>query len=140
MKYLLDTCVVSELVKPIPNDGLVKWIQRQGEFDLVLSVMTLGEIKKGIALLKESKRKQELEVWLKKDLLERFSSRIVPIHWEVASLWGKLSARVSLKGNHITVVDGLIAATALIHDLVLVTRNTKDFEFIEELQLLNPWS
>ena len=137
--YLLDTNVVSELIKPRPNPGLAAWILSVDEEICFLSVLTTGEIRKGINLLPASARRSLLEVWLERELSARFSGRILAIDRGVADKWGQLTAEVSSKRKLLPVVDGLIAATALQHDLMLVTRNTNDIE-LTRVPVLNPWS
>ena len=126
MKYLLDTCVVSELIKPKINENVISWIENIEENQLYLSVLTLGEIEKGIAKLPLSLRKSNLKTWLEKDLVLRFENRILNVTPEVARYWGNLQGELEKQGKPMPIADGLIAATALIHNLTLVTRNIKD--------------
>ncbi len=138
MSYLLDTCVLSELRKPAPDPNVVAWINDVDESHLFLSVITFGEIQKGIAKLDESKRKRSLQLWLEQSLPQRFASRTLPIDGEVALEWGALQGGLERFGNPVPVIDSLIAATAICHNLTLVTRNTADFKRIP-VKLLNPW-
>lgn len=138
MKYLLDTCLVSELTKPKPNLGVVEWINSVPEQFCALSVLTLGELEKGISKLAPSKKKTRLEVWLHSDLSGRFQGRIIPIELEISLKWGEISGQSEALGKPISVIDGLIASTALVNHLVVVTRNTSDFA-VTEAKLLNPW-
>ncbi len=138
MKYLLDTCLISELVKPQPNRKVMDWLNSVPEHFCVLSVLTLGELRKGISKLSQSKKKTALEGWLHSDLCIRFEGRLIPIDQDVALAWGKLSGQAELQGVQIPVIDGLLAATALSHQLVLVTRNVADFK-ATGVELLNPW-
>ena len=133
--FLLDTNVVSELVRPRPDSKVTAWVAATDEELLFLSVMTFGEIRKGIALLKDPARRAALEAWLDRDLTLRFDRRILPIDHAVADRWGQLSAASS---GPLPVIDGLMAATALHHNLTLVTRNTKDVAGTG-VTLFNPW-
>jgi tRNA(fMet)-specific endonuclease VapC len=138
MKYLLDTCVVSELVSKIPNSKVVEFVDSLDYDDVYLSVITIGEIIKGIEKLPRSKRKQELHTWLREDLLARFGGKIIPIDNDVITAWGMLIARLELAGTPIPAIDSLIAATALTFAFSLVTRNVDDFEG-SEVEIVNPW-
>jgi toxin FitB len=136
--FLLDTNVVSELVRPRPHAGVVRWIATTNESLLHLSVLTLGEIRKGIAFRPDAGRRAKLESWLH-DLVLRFSSRILPIDLAIADRWGRLSGHSKTKGLTLPVIDGLLAATALHYDLVLVTRNVTDIR-ITGVETCDPWS
>ena len=138
MNYLLDTCVLSELRKNPADSGLVGWIQEADEARLYLSVLSIGEIQRGIARLDEGRRKQALQHWLEIDLLTRFAGRILPIDLDAALEWGLVGARHERSGRHAPVSDSVIAATAIAHNLALVTRNEKDFRGYR-LKVLNPW-
>lgn len=137
--YLLDTNVVSELIKHRPNAGLSKWLLSVHEETCFLSVLTTGEIRKGINLLPAGARRSSLETWLERELAVRFSGRILAIDRAVADKWGRLTAEVNTKKKVMPVIDGLIAATALEHDLTVVTRNSSDME-LASVPVLNPWS
>ena len=139
MKYLLDTCLVSELVKPRPNSAVANWVGAQPEFNLFLSVLTLGELRRGVERLPDGRKRVRLTNWLDDDLKLRFSGRLLPIDEEVVECWGIVSARAMAKGLAIPVIDGLIAATALVHGLTVVTRNVADMQASGVL-LFNPWS
>jgi toxin FitB len=138
MSYLLDTCVLSELRKGAPDPNVVAWINDVDESRLFLSVITFGEIQKGIAKLDESKKKRSLQLWLEQSLPERFSGRILSFDEAVALEWGELQGGLTRSGCPAPVVDSLIAATAIRHNLVLVTRNLADFDRMP-VKLLNPW-
>ena len=127
MSYLLDTCVISELVKKRPRRQVVDWIDGHEESTLFLSVLTIGELEKGIVKLSASARKTRLTTWVRRDLTARFAGRVVPIDARVASRWGSITGESERRGSPLPVVDSLIATTALVHDLQVVTRNTKDF-------------
>ncbi len=138
MKYLLDTCVISELVTRNPNPRVVFWIDSADETSLYLSVITIGEIGRGIAKLPDSSRKARLSRWLEEDLLFRFAGRIVPIDTDVMLTWGSLVARLEREGRVLPAMDSLIAAIALSGQFTLVTRNVGDFEGTG-VEILNPW-
>jgi predicted nucleic acid-binding protein len=134
--YLLDTNCVSELVRPNPEPRVLQWVDATDEAVLYLSVLTLGEIRKGLAALPHGKRRTRLETWLEVDLKARFAGRIVPIDSGVADRWGSIAAEAKRKGKALPVIDGLLAATALDHNLTVVSRNAGDFP---NLQVVNPW-
>ena len=136
--FLLDTNVISELVKPRPEPRVVRWIEEIDEHLLYLSVLTLGEIRKGVASLPQSSRRTALEAWLESDLRLRFSKRILSIDEPVADRWGALAGTAQKDGRTLPVIDGLLAATAIHHNLTLVTRNTGDTE-ATGVPLFNPW-
>ncbi len=138
MKYLLDTCVVSELVRINPNPTVVEWIDAQDEEHCFLSVLTVGELRKGIELLSSGRKRMALQNWLDRDLMERFDGRMLDVDVETAERWGADCAAAQRRGRQIPVVDGLIAATAAVHGLTVVTRNVKDVE-PSGIPLLNPW-
>lgn len=138
MKCLLDTCVVSELVARQPNQKVVEFVDTLDSDDVYLSVITVGEITKGIEKLSKSKRKRELRTWLREDLLIRFDGKIVPLDADVLMEWGALSARMESSGRTMPAIDSLIAATALTHQFKLVTRNVDDFEGTG-VEIVYPW-
>lgn len=136
--FLLDTNVISELVKPRPEKKVVSWISNIDEQLLWLSVLTFGEIRKGITLATVTTRRFALEGWLELELPERFNGRILSIDQPVADRWGRLSAEAVSRKTPLPVIDGLLAATALHHNLTLVTRNTGDVERTG-VSIFNPW-
>ncbi len=136
--FLLDTNVISELVKPRPEANVTAWIEGTDESLLYLSVLTLGEIRRGIATLSQSRRRATLEAWLDKDLRARFEGRILSIDQEVADRWGLLTAAARNSGIVLPVIDGLLAATALEHNLTLVTRDTGQIP-LTDVAVFNPW-
>lgn len=138
MSWLLDTCVLSELVKPKPDAGLVAWVESNDEGRLYLSALTLGELAKGIARLPAGAKRNRLQNWLDRDLSERFSGRVLPIDQAAALRWGELQARAEKHGRPMPVIDGLIAATAVLHDLTIVTRNGDDMAQ-SGAAVLDPW-
>ena len=137
MRVLLDTCVLSELRHPKGHPGVRQAVDAFEEGDLFISVISIGEILKGVSLLRESPKKHALAAWLQ--TLERnYGDRLLAIDLEVCRLWGELTARAQKAGRVVHATDGLIAATALRHGLRVMTRNTTDFEPTGAL-LLNPW-
>jgi predicted nucleic acid-binding protein len=138
VKYLLDTCVLSEMVIKQPSAKVVDFIDSLDPDDVTLSVITIGEIVKGIEKLPKSRRKQELHAWLKEDLLARFQGKIIPIDEEVIAAWGILTARAEVAGRAMPAIDSLIAATAQANELTLVTRNVDDFN-VSGVEIVNPW-
>ena len=139
MNFLLDTCAISELIKPAPNKNAVQWISGIEENRYYLSVLTLGEIEKGITKLPDSFRKKQLSDWLENHLVVRFEKRILDISLSISREWGRMLGEVEKIGKPIPAVDGLIAATASVHKLTLVTRNVSDFENAK-VDILNIWS
>ena len=136
MSYLIDTNVLSELRRKQPDARVVSWIQARPRPALFLSVLTLGEIRKGIERIEDSAHKQSLVDWLEVELPHYFVGRLIGIDPHIADRWGRLMARA---GRPLPAIDGLLAATALQHDLTLVTRNTKDFTGLD-VRLINPWA
>lgn len=137
--FLLDTNVISELVKPTPDSKVTSWIDTEDESLLCLSVLTLGEIRKGIALLPNASRRVSLERWLDHELVLRFADRILPIDQAVADRWGRIAAQALRAKSALPVIDGLLAATAMRHNLTLVTRNTKAV-VATGVDVFNPWT
>lgn len=135
MSYLIDTNVLSELRRREPNKGVVEWFEQRPATTLYLSVLTLGEIRKGIDSLVNDDRQLKLLDWLEVELPQFFSGRILNVDAYVADRWGRLNAQM---GRPIPAIDSLLAATALTHGLKLVTRNVRDFNY-PELDVINPW-
>lgn len=136
--FLLDTNCVSELVRPMPEPRVVEWMEAASEATLYLSVLTVGEIRKGAAGLPQGRRRTRLETWLDVELHARFAGRIVPIDSAIADRWGLIAAEARRKGKALSVIDGLLAATALHHNLTVVSRNAADFTNTH-VPVLNPW-
>jgi toxin FitB len=136
--FLLDTNILSELIEPKPEPRVLHWIAATDEDLLFLSVLALGDIRKGIAGLRAGPRRARLESWLETGLRSRFRGRMLPIDEAVADRWGTLTAQASGRGRPVPVIDGLLAATALHHNLTLVTRNASDVAATGAL-VMNPW-
>ena len=138
MSWLLDTCVVSELVRPRPKASVVSWVLERDEDELFLSVITIGELEKGIARLPDSPKRVALEQWVRRELADRFRGRLLPVDAGVAARWGALVGASEARGQPLPVIDSLIAATGMQYDLTLVTRNTDDLERCGA-RCFNPW-
>ena len=139
MSWLLDTCALSEYVRKVPAPAVIRWLDEQDEASLFISVISLGEIEKGILKLRTSdpRRSQKLTAWLGK-VEQRFAGRILPLDTAALHVWAQLAASAELAGQALPVIDGLIMATAQCHGLTVVTRNVQDFERYP--QILNPWA
>jgi len=137
VNYLLDTCVLSELVKPHPNVTVIAWLASIPPETAFISVLTIGEVRKGIEKLPMSKKKVSLTQWLT-TLLEDYHERILPIDLAISEAWGIIQATAEKAGTPMSTIDGLLAATASVHQFVIVTRNEADF-LPSHLPLLNPW-
>ncbi len=138
MRVLLDTCVLSELRRPEGYPGVRQAVEAIKDEDLFISVISIGEISKGIALLNDSRRRRALEAWLY-TLEHDYGDRLLPLDVEICRIWGGLTARAQKAGRVVHATDGLLAATALRHGLRVMTRNTTDFEPTGVL-LVNPWA
>jgi toxin FitB len=136
--FLVDTNCISELVRVNPEPHVLAWVEAADESSLYLSVLTLGEIRKGLAALPQSRRRSRLETWLEVELQARFSGRILPIDIAVADRWGLLAANAKASGKPLSTIDGLLAATAIHYNLTVVSRNASDFARVP-VQVLNPW-
>lgn len=139
MNYLLDTNAVSEWVKPRPNLGLVRWLDEVDEDRTYLSVVTVGELRKGVDRLEDGRRRRQLDQWLSVDLIDRFEGRLLPVDVAVADTWGNLLAAGELAGSAVGAVDGLIAATARAHELEVITRDVAPF-VAAGVAVSNPWT
>ncbi len=138
MRYLLDTCVLSELQRPLPNSGVSQFMSNVDDTSLFLSVVTLGEIIKGVELLRNGKRKLSLSQWLA-GIEQYYASRILSVDADTAHIWGELTASAQRQGRILPMADGLIAATACRHGLRVVTRNTRDFAHTGAM-VHDPWT
>ncbi|HXI42838.1 MAG TPA: type II toxin-antitoxin system VapC family toxin [Bryobacteraceae bacterium] len=137
-RFLLDTNIISELIKPKPEAKLTGWVESADEDLLYLSVLTVGEIGKGIAAMEQGRRSAAIQSWGETDLKPRFSGRVLPIDEATAARWGAITGAAAAQGITVPVVDGLLAATALQHNLTLVTRNTKNLAGTNA-PAFNPW-
>lgn len=138
MNYLVDTNVISEIMQRSPDPGVSTWFLGVDEDVLFLSVITVGEIRRGIERLMPGIRRNNLETWLTESVVDRFAGRLLPVDHRVAEEWGRVLARCEASGRRADIVDAQIAATALCHDLTVVTRNVKDFE-ATGVAVHNPW-
>ena len=139
MNYLLDTCVILEATKRAPNPNVLKWLAERDEESLLLSVLTLGELDTGVARLPASRKRERLRQWIDSDLRSRFEGRVLNVDPAVALRWGQLTAANAARGRALPVIDGLLASTALVHDLTIVTRNAADLT-VEGVQVFDPWA
>lgn len=139
MSYLLDTNVLSEVRRPVPDPQVMSWLDEVDEDRVYLSVISIAEIARGVALLDAGRRRDALAAWLEHELPMRFESRLLQIDERIALTWGRLMGEAKKAGRGLSVMDGWIAAVALVHDLVLVTRNIRDFEGLG-VALLDPWA
>ncbi len=137
MRYLLDTCVISELVKPAPQENVVSWLNVMPSELLFLCAITIGEVRKGLTKLPDSKKKERLTSWLNTLLIE-YRERILFIDLLVCENWGVLQGNAEMAGTPMSTIDSLIAATADTHNLTLITRNENDFA-PSNVPIINPW-
>lgn len=138
MSYLLDTNVVSEPTRPRPDTLVQRWLAEADENVVFASVITLGELQFGLETLPRGRRYDSLEQWLERDFLVRFGTRLLPVTDAIARGWGVLAARARARGITLGTADGLLAATAQVHDFTLVTRDLRDFSGLG-VRLLDPW-
>jgi toxin FitB len=139
VSFLLDTNVVSEWVKPLPNQGVIAWMADVDEDRVFVSVVTLAEIRYGIERMPSGSRRKRLAEWLEQELPLRFEGRIMGIDATIADVCGKVVAQGEDRGKRMEVMDAFLAATAEVHQLTIVTRNTSDFETVTA-NILNPWT
>lgn len=137
-RFLLDTNIPSETLRPQPDAKVSAWLQAQAKGDQFLSVVTFGELRRGIELLAPGTKRSKLEFFIEVTAPVWFGGRVLPVTQAIAERWGVIEAQRQNVGRPLGVPDGLIAATALEHDLILVTRNVKDFVGLG-LTILNPW-
>jgi predicted nucleic acid-binding protein len=138
LRYLVDTNIISELVKKSPDPRVVDFLEKLDDEELFLSVVTIGEIKFGIEKVTSTTKKEELKLWLYNGLLEEFSDRIVNIDAEIMIKWGTVSYMLQSSGTPMPIMDSLIAATCLTKNFVLITRNEKDFKNLD-VEIINPF-
>lgn len=136
--YLLDTCTISEIIKPSPNKGVISWLEQIPEERLFISVLSLGEIQQGIEKLPTGKKKEKISNWFDFELIQRFEGRIVGITEKEALYWGTISGRSAGKGHTLPVIDAMLAASAICNNLIIVTNDTHHFEQLD-IRVLNPW-
>ena len=139
MSFLLDTNVLSEVRRPEPDHRVLRWLHEVDEDRTFISVISLAEIRKGVRLLPEGGRREALAAWLSHDLPDRFSGRILVVDAPISLQWGDLVADCQRKGIALSIMDAFLAATAIVHDLQLVTRNLRDFASLG-IETLNPWN
>jgi len=138
VSWLLDTNVVSEWVKPKPSPAVAGWLDEVDEDQVFMSVVCFAELRRGVELLPRGRRRESLRLWLEDDLTVRFERRILGVDLPVADAWGHVTAAATRRGHRLGTMDALLAATALTHDLTLVTRNRRDFEGTG-VELFDPW-
>lgn len=136
--FLLDTNVPSEMIRARPDPRVDAWVAAREDVVLYLSVITIGELRKGLTVLPEGKRRSRLQDWLEGEIIPLFTGRILPVTQAIADRWGVLSGQRQTAGRLLSMADGILAATALEHDLTMVTRNVRDFEGLG-VAILNPW-
>lgn len=137
-EILLDTCVISELIKREPNKNIISWLQAQDEANLFLSILTFDELQKGIQKDSDQNRKKKLKIWIEEDLKKRFENRIIPIDLKVVTNWGSIQGLAELAGRTMPTLDGLIAVSGLTYNCAVATRNTSDMGQ-STAELFNPW-
>ena len=139
MSWLLDTCAISEYARKLPAQQVIDWLDDQDETGLYISVITLGEIEKGILKLRKTdlRRSQKLTAWLGQ-VEQRFAGRILPLDSAALHVWAQIAAHMELAGQPLPVMDALLMATAQCHGLTIVTRNVQDFTPYP--QIFNPWA
>ncbi|MER8582069.1 type II toxin-antitoxin system VapC family toxin [Mesorhizobium sp. M1423] len=139
MRLLLDTNVLSEVTRPAPDARVLDWLDRLDEDRSFISVVSIAEIRRGVALMDEGRKREALAEWLARDLPQRFEQRVLPVDEPVALAWGDLMGLAKRRGRGLSSMDGLIAATAIAQELTLATRNAKDFEDFG-IELVDPWT
>lgn len=139
MKYILDTCVISELIKPRPSSNVVYWVNSHPEENLYLTSITIGEIQRGISKLTKSKKRTNLQNWLESELIVRFEKRILGFGLPESKIWGKIQAQAEKNGTKMPILDGLMASIAIVQNMGIATRNIGDME-VSGATLINPWN
>jgi predicted nucleic acid-binding protein len=138
VSFLLDTNVISEGEKPTPNADVIRFLAETDESRLYLSVVTMAELHRGLALMQHGRRRERLADWVDTELPSRFGERLLPFVLSTAAAWGEIMAVSRREGLNLQMMDAMLAATALVHELTLVTRNIRDFHRLG-LNLINPW-
>ncbi|TPK48588.1 type II toxin-antitoxin system VapC family toxin [Mesorhizobium sp. B2-5-4] len=139
MRLLLDTKVLSEVTRPSPDARVLDWLDGLDEDRSFISVVSIAEIRRGVALMDEGRKREALAEWLARDLPQRFEQRVLPVDELVALAWGDLMGLAKRRGRGLSSMEGLIAATAVAQELTLATRNTRDFEGFG-IELFDPWT
>ena len=138
MRFLIDTNVVSEMLRPEPSSKVMGWLNAQSPLDVAISALTLGEVERGTTLMPAGRRRSTLERWVSHDLPQQFQGRLLAVDEATAREWGRLAARAGVSGRSLPVIDGLLLATAAVHGLTLVTRNESDCA-ARGVPVFNPW-
>jgi len=138
LNYLLDTNIISELISSQPSLEVIEFVKELDEQSVYLSVMTIGEIQAGIEKLADGSKKEKLSLWLQNDLLERFRFRIIEIDINIMLTWGKINQKLKILGKPLPIIDSIIGATCKEKELILVTRNEKDFQNLD-IKIINPF-
>jgi len=138
MNYLFDTCIISEVIRPRPAPAVLAWLERIPNERIYLSVLTLGELQKGILKVTDVRKARRLQTWFDNEISERFKDHLLAVDADVAQEWGRLCSEAERGGHPRPIMDAFLAATAIVHHLTLVTRNTNDFAFTR-VSLFNPW-
>jgi len=138
MNYLFGTCIISEVIRPRPSPAVLAWLERIPNERIYLSVLTLGELQKGILKVTDVRKARRLQTWFDNEIRERFKDHLLAVDADVAQEWGRLCAEAERGGHPRPIMDAFLAATAIVHHLTLVTRNTNDFAFTR-VSLFNPW-
>lgn len=136
---LLDTNVLSEVTRPRPDAGVLTWLDTLDEDRSFISVISIAEIRRGVALMEAGRRRDALAAWLSEDLPARFADRVLPVDEAIATAWGDLMGFAKRQGRGLSSMDGLIAATAIARSITLATRNTRDFEGLG-VSVFDPWT
>ena len=139
MRYLLDTNILSELVKPAPDPPVIAWVKAVGSLELAISVLTLGELAHGVMRHPDARRRKRLERWVAEEVPKQFAGRLLPVTDEVALAWGALMATARSAGRTLPAIDGLLLATARVAGLTLVTRNLRDCVG-HGVEVMSPWA
>jgi toxin FitB len=139
LRFLIDTNVLSEVTRPKCDIRVLDWLDSVDEDSTFVSVITIAELRQGVAKLAEGKKRRALDAWLRTELLDRFHGRLIDVTLTIANRWGELSGAAISKGKRMPVMDGFIAATAHVHDLIVVTRNTRHFDTLG-VRCLDPWN
>ncbi|MBI3185790.1 MAG: type II toxin-antitoxin system VapC family toxin [Myxococcales bacterium] len=138
MSFLLDTCFISELTKRRRDQGVLRWLEEQDESDLFLSIVTIGELEKGLAKVRDARRRERLNEFIEVQVVDRFRERMIEIGEPVWRRWGTLCGVAERAGRPLPVLDALVAAAAQVHGMTVVTRNEADFLRCE-VPVVNPW-